>query len=96
MSRETGSRARARRRAERRLPHFRTLALAAADTKALAQEMGVERLGELETNPFEEAARQVLEERSRGRLTDADLDALGVRELDGALWIKVGRAWGRG
>jgi hypothetical protein len=94
---ERGSRARAARRSERRLRHLRDLARAATLTQALAEETGAERLGELETSPFEEAARAVVAEHKRGRLTDADLHSLGIRESDdGAIWIRVARSWGQG
>jgi hypothetical protein len=93
----TGSRARARRRSERRLRHLRELALAAAYTQASAEAAGVECLGDLDVNPFEQAARAVIDEHKRGRLTDADVASLGLREADdGSLWIRVGPPWGRG
>jgi hypothetical protein len=48
-------------------------------------------------NPFEQAARAVIDEHKRGRLTDADVASLGLREADdGSLWIRVGPPWGRG
>ena len=94
---EQGSRARRARRQERRLRHLKDLALAATLTQALADEAGVEHLGEFEANPFEDAARAVVAERKSGRLTDADLQSLGIREADdGSLWIRVGPRIGHG
>ena len=82
---------------ERRRRHLRELAHAAIKTQVLAQEIGAERLDDLDINPFEEAARAVVAEHKRGRLTDADLVSLGIRESeDGAIWIRVAPSWGRG
>jgi hypothetical protein len=59
---------------------------------------GAQYVGELdETSPFEIAAHACFEAHKRGELTDADLESLGLREDDhGGVWIRVGRAWGRG
>jgi hypothetical protein len=95
---ETGSRARAKRRSERRLPHLKALAIAAEETKLLMHVNGAEHVGELvDGSPFEVAARAVIADHERGKLNDADLESLGLREADdGSLWIRVGPPWGRG